>query len=174
MSSDAGAAGGGVVTAKVPSPSEEAGFGTLLLPLLIAQALVTADLTCMNSLNSTIAADLDSSLTALTTVISLSMLVMGALIIPASRIGDRRGHARMLALGAAFLAVGDAVTALSPSFAVLLVGKALIAATGAALILPAVFSLATLNYEGATRARALGLISAQIGLGGLIGGLGAG
>ena len=96
-------------------PKEETGFGTLLLPLLIAQLLVTADLTCMNSLNSTIAHDLGSSLTGITTVISLSLLVAGALIVPASRIGGRRGHARVLALGAAFLVVGDAVTALSPS-----------------------------------------------------------
>ena len=53
-----------MVTAKVPLPNQEAGFGTLLLPLLIGQALVTADFTCMNSLNSTIAADLNASLSS--------------------------------------------------------------------------------------------------------------
>ena len=70
------------------SPKDTAGFGTLLLPLLIGQALVTADFTCMNSMIGDIAHDLDSSLTGLQTTIALSFLVMGALDHPGEP--DRR------------------------------------------------------------------------------------
>jgi MFS family permease len=166
----AGTSGGEVPrSAAVRVPKESAGFGTLLLPLLIGQALVTADFTCMNSMIGDIAHDLGSSLTGLQTTMALSFLVMGAFIIPASRIGGRRGHARVLALGAAILAVGDLISGLSPALPVLLIGKALIAAVGSALIVPAVFSLATLHYEGATRKRALGLINVQLGVGTIAG-----
>lgn len=155
----------------LPAPKETAGFGTLLLPLLIAQALVTADFVCMNPMAGEIAKSLNSSLTGLQSTIALSFLVMGALIIPASRVGARRGSARILALGALVLALGDAIAGVSPKLPVLFVGKALIAAAGAALIVPAVFSLATLHYAGATRKRALGLINVQLGTGAIAGAL---
>ena len=169
MSTMGAGATGDQALAAAQVDKETAGFGTLLLPLLIAQALVTADFTCMNSMIGDIAHDLGSSLTGLQTTMALSFLVMGALIIPASRIGGRRGHARVLALGAAILALGDVVSAVSTSLPVLLIGKALIAAIGSALIVPAVFSLATLHYEGATRKRALGLINVQLGTGTIAG-----
>lgn len=171
MSSVGVPASGGDAPIAVPAAKDTAGFGTLLLPLLIAQALVTADFVCMNPMASEIAKSLDSSLTGLQTTIALSYLVMGALIIPASRVGARRGSARMLAVGALVLALGDAIAGVSPKLPVLFVGKALIAAAGAALIVPAVFSLATLHYTGGTRKRALALINAQLGTGAIAGAL---
>ena len=169
MSGVSAGPGGGAVA--VPAPTETTGFGTLIVPLLIGQALVTADFVCMNPMAGEIAKSLNSSLTGLQGTIALSYLVMGALIIPASRIGARRGSARMLAVGALVMAFGDAIAAVSPKLPVLFVGKALIAAAGAALIVPAVFSLATHHYGGGTRKRAFALINAQLGTGAIAGAL---
>ena len=72
------------------------------------------------------------------------------------------------------LALGDAVTALSPTFAVLLVGKAVIAATGGGAHRAGRLLARDPELRGRHPRRALALISAQLGLGGVIGGLGAG
>ena len=171
MSTVGAGASGDEAAAALQVPKESAGFGTLLLPLLIGQALVTADFTAMNPMAGEIAKSLKSSLTGLQTTIAMSYLVMGALIIPASRVGARRGSARILALGALVLALGSAIAAVSPRLPVFFVGKAVIAAAGDALIVPAIFSLATFHYAGATRKRALGLINVQLGVGAIVGAL---
>ncbi len=70
--------------------------------------------------------------------------------------------------------IGSLTTSLSPNLTVLLIGWSLVEGIGAALVMPAIVSLAAGTYEGPQRAMAFGVIGgvagAAIAVGPLIGG----
>ncbi|HEX6469338.1 MAG TPA: MFS transporter [Streptosporangiaceae bacterium] len=143
--------------------------GVLLLALATQQLLMAYDSTAMNVAISDIVADLHTTLTGVQSAISVYALVMAALMITGSKLGTLHGHTRMFTLGAVIYGTGALITSLSPDLPVMLFGWSLLEGVGAALIFPAIFSIATTAYTGARRTRALAMVGAATGVGAALG-----
>jgi MFS family permease len=141
----------------------------MLLALAAQQLLMAYDSTAMNVALSDIVEDLGTTLTGVQSAISLYALVMAALMISGSKLGSRRGYVRIFMVGAAVYGTGAVVTALSPNLLVMLVGWSLLEGVGAALVFPAILSIATASFAGAARTKALALIGAMAGVGAALG-----
>ncbi|NUT47366.1 MAG: MFS transporter [Saccharothrix sp.] len=142
---------------------------TVLLALALQQLLMAYDSTAMNVALSTIVADLGTTLTGVQAAIALYSLVMAAFMITGSKLGLRHGHLRMFTLGTVLYGAGAVVTALSPGLPVMVLGWSLLEGLGAALVFPAVMSIATVLFEGAARTKALALVATMVGVGGALG-----
>jgi MFS family permease len=147
------------------------------LPLIIlaaAQFVMVLDSSVMNVSISQIVDDLNTSVTGVQSAITLYTLVMAAFMLVGAKLGDIWGRDRAFGVGLAVYGLGSAITSVSPSLTVLLVGWSLIEGLGAVLVIPAIAALTAANYEGKDRALAYGLIGgaagAAIALGPLIGG----
>lgn len=146
------------------------GAARVLLAVIATQQLLMAyDSTAMNVAVSDIVTDLGTTLTGVQSAISLYALVMAALMITGSKLGSRFGYLRTFALGAVVYGAGALITALSPGLPVMLVGWSLLEGIGAALVFPAILSIATLAFTGARRTRALTLVGAAAGAGAALG-----
>ncbi|WP_187365122.1 MFS transporter [Cellulosimicrobium cellulans] len=88
-----------------------------------------------------------------------------------AKLGDRYGHRRMLTVAAALVALGSVVVALAPSFAVLLVGRALQAPLAA--FLPLEFAIVR-DRDPKSAGRSIGKLVGALTFGAAIGSLGAG
>lgn len=149
-----------------------------LIPIALlsaAQFIMVLDTTVMNVAISQIVIDLDTSITAVQTAITLYTLVMAAFMLTGSRLGDLWGRRRTLAIGLVVYGVGSFTTAISPNMTVLYLGWSFVEGFGAVLVIPALATLVVSNYTGAQRALAYGILAAAMGgaagLGPLIGGV---
>lgn len=88
-----------------------------------------------------------------------------------AKLGDRYGHKRLLTIAAALVALGSVVVALAPSFAVLLVGRALQAPLAA--FLPLEFAIVR-DRDPRSAGRSIGKLVGALTFGAAIGALGAG
>ncbi|WP_168734979.1 MFS transporter [Deinococcus sp. KSM4-11] len=92
-------------------------------------------------------------------------IVFAAMLLAGGLLGDRFGFRRVLLAGLTLGVVGAIISALAPSFGVLLAGRAL-QGLSSAVIQPATLVLLTLAFtDGAARARAIGLWAGVSGLG---------
>jgi MFS family permease len=108
--------------------------------------------------------------------ITLFLLIMAILMIPASKLTDRWGRKRCFTAGLVLYGIGALLSAVSPNLGVLILGNSVFEGVGTALLIPPVYILTTLRFSDLTsRARAFGVISGLGGLGAaagpLIGGL---
>ncbi|MDF5751811.1 MFS transporter [Spongiactinospora sp. TRM90649] len=149
--------------------------GAVLVALGTQQLLMAYDSTAMNVAVSAIVKDLGTTLSGVQSAISVYALIMAAMMITGSKLGTRHGHVRMFTLGAAIYGLGALVTSMSPSLVVMMIGWSLLEGVGAALVFPAILSVATQMFTGRERTRALTIVGAAAGvgaaLGPLIGGL---
>src|SRR4051794_40327093 len=131
---------------------------------------VTAPIVALPS----VAADLRLSFTSQQWVLSSYALVLASLLLAGGALGDRFGRRRLFLAGLGVFAVGSAVAALAGSGVVLIVGRS-VQGIGAAAIFPAGLALVAAEFDGAARARAIGIwgatVSAAIALGPLGGGV---
>jgi MFS family permease len=149
--------------------------GIVLVTLAAGQFLMTLDSSVMNVSIATVAKDVGTNVTGIQTAITLYTLVMASLMITGGKIGQILGRKRAFAIGCVIYGSGSAVTAISPSLGVLLVGWSLLEGVGAALILPSIVALVASNFSRAERPRAYGLVASAgaiaVAAGPLIGGL---
>ena len=108
--------------------------------------------------------------------ITLFLLIMAVLMIPASKLTDRWGRKRCFTGGLVLYGIGALLSAVSPGLGVLILGNSVLEGVGTALLIPPVYILTTLRFSDLTsRARAFGVISGLGGIGAaagpLIGGL---
>ena len=120
--------------------------------------------------------DLDTTVQGIQVAITLFLLVMAALMIPASKLTDLFGRKRLFTLGLAVYGVGALISAIAPNLGVLILGNSILEGIGTALLIPPVYILTTLRFRDLReRARAFGIISALGGMGAaagpLIGGI---
>lgn len=101
------------------------------------------------------------------------VLTLGVLIVTGARLGDILGHRRAFLGGLAGFTVASALCAAAPSASVLVAMRTVQAGT-AALMIPQVFSLIQLEFDGRARERAIGLYSMVLGLGVVVGQFGGG
>jgi MFS family permease len=130
----------------------------------------------MNVMINDISEDLDTTVKGVQTAITLFLLIMAILMIPASKLTDRWGRKRCFIGGLTLYGIGAVLSALSPGLGVLILGNSVFEGVGTALLIPPVYILTTLAFDDLTsRARAFGVISALGGIGAaagpLIGGL---
>jgi MFS family permease len=148
----------------------------VLIPLALAQFICSFAGSNMNVMINDISDDLDTTVQGVQVAITIFLLVMAALMIPAGKLTDRYGRKRCFIAGLVVYGVGAVLSAVSPSLGFLIVGNSIFEGVGTALLIPPVYILTTLLFtEIASRARAFGAISAMGGIGAaagpLIGGL---
>ena len=149
--------------------------GTVLFTLASAQFVMTLDSSVMNVSISTVAEDVDTTVTGIQTAITMYTLVMASLMITGGKIGQIIGRKRALAVGCVIYGTGSFITAISQNLGMLLIGWSGLEGIGAALILPAVVALVASNFAAPDRPRAYGLVASAaaiaVAAGPLIGGL---
>jgi MFS family permease len=148
----------------------------ILVPLALAQFICSFAGSNMNVMINDISTDLDTTVQGVQTAITVFLLVMAALMIPAGKLTDRWGRKRCFTLGLMVYAVGALLSAVSPGLGVLILGNSILEGVGTALLIPPVYILTTLLLSDVTsRARAFGVITGMGGVGAaagpLIGGL---
>jgi MFS family permease len=143
--------------------------------LAAGQFLMTLDSSVMNVSISTVARDVDTTVTGIQTAITLYTLVMASLMITGGKIGQMIGRKRAFAIGCVIYGCGSFVTAIAPSLGVLMLGWSFLEGVGAALILPAIVALVASSFGRSERPRAYGLVASAgaiaVAAGPLIGGL---
>jgi EmrB/QacA subfamily drug resistance transporter len=163
------------VKQKSPSRGTSEAAGVVLLTLAAGQFLMALDSSVMNVSISTVAADLNTSITGIQSAIVLYTLVMAMLMVTGGKVGSIVGRKRVFLIGLAIYCSGSLITALAPNLGVLLLGWSVLEGIGAALIMPAIVALVAGNFPPEGRPRAYGLVGAAgaiaIAVGPLIGGL---
>ena len=125
----------------------------------MAMFIVVVDSTMMNVAVPTIVNDLSTSVTAVQSVIALYSLVMAALMITGGKLGSIIGIRSAFAVGLALYGAGTLIAAISWNIYSLAFGWSLLEGIGAALLVPAAFTVLTANYEGKDRALAFGILA---------------
>ncbi len=136
-----------------------------LAVLSVAQFLMVLDQAVMNVSISQLVEDFDTTVTTIQGVITFYALVMAALMITGGKLGDRWGRKRAFAIGLIIYGAGSALTAVSQTVPMLLLGWSVLEGIGAALVMPALVALIAGNYKGADRAVAYGVIGGVAGAG---------
>ena len=147
-----------------------------LAPLALAQFICSFAGSNMNVMINDISEDLDTTVQGVQLAITLFLLIMAILMIPASKLTERWGRKRCFIGGLTLYGIGALLSALSPSLGVLILGNSVLEGVGTALLIPPVYILTTMAFSNLTsRARAFGVISGLGGIGAaagpLIGGL---
>ncbi|HUA13016.1 MAG TPA: MFS transporter [Candidatus Sulfotelmatobacter sp.] len=137
--------------------------------LAVAQFVMIIDGTVMNVSISTVARDLNTSITGMQTAITMFALTMAAFMLTGGKLGDILGRRKAFRIGSVIYGIGSLTTALSPSLLVLLLGWSLVEGLGAVLVIPAIAALAAANYSGKDRVVAFSVIGAATGLAAAVG-----
>jgi MFS family permease len=142
------------------------GHGRILIPLALAQFICSFAGSNMNVMINDISQDLNTTVHGVQVVITIFLLVMAALMIPAGRLTDRYGRKRCFTAGLIMYGIGALISAAAPSLGVLILGNSILEGVGTALLIPPVYILTTLLFTDVpARARAFGIISAMGGVG---------
>ena len=146
----------------------------LMVAVSMALFCVQIDYFAMNLALPRMASDFGSTATDLQWIISIYMVTLGALMVPAGRLADIFGRKRVLLIGIALFGLASLLCAIAASAATLVAFRALQGA-GAALIFPASVSVITNAFPPAQSGRMIGLAYGIAGLGNaagpLIGGM---
>ena len=133
--------------------------GAVVLPLALAQFIASYAASNMNVAISTIADELDTTVSAIQTTITLFTLTMAALMIPGSKLTDIWGRKFCFLLGLVVYGVGALLAALAPGIVVLTVGYSLFEGVGSALLIPPIYILITVVFDDLkTRAKWFGVV----------------
>ena len=143
---------------------------SVLILLASAQFVLTLDSTVMNVSISTLVVDLHTTVTKLQGAIAVYSLVMAALMIAGAKVGDIIGRKKALLIGLATYGVGALITGISWNIQTLIFGWSFLEGIGAALTMPALYSIVTANFsEGQERIKAYGIIAAMAASGAALG-----
>jgi EmrB/QacA subfamily drug resistance transporter len=145
----------------------------LLLLLCGAQFVVALDVTVVNVALPSIATSLTFGPGELQWVVSVYVLVTGALLLVAGRLSDLLGARLLFLSGVVVFTAASMSSGLAMTSTVLVLSRAA-QGVGAALLAPAALSIISTEYTGAARAKALGvwgaIASGGAGAGLLVGG----
>ncbi len=149
---------------------ENSTLALMCLTVLALQSLVAGINLAISQLA---ASDLHPSVSGLVWIVDAYVLAFAGLLIPAGALGDRIGRKGVLIAGLVLFGVANLVSALAPNVAVLQAGRAL-GGAAAALAQPATLALLLHATRPERRPHAIGLWTACMGLGGMVGNLVAG
>jgi MFS family permease len=138
----------------------------ILVPLALAQFICSFAGSNMNVMINDISKDLDTTVEGVQTAITVFLLVMAALMIPAGKLTDRWGRKRCFTTGLIVYGIGALMSAVSPGLGFLILGNSIFEGVGTALLIPPVYILTTMLFSDVTsRARAFGVIAGMAGIG---------
>ena len=138
----------------------------MLIPLALAQFICSFAGSNMNVMINDIKDDLHTTVQGVQVCITLFLLVMAALMIPAGKLTDRWGRKRCFMMGLVIYGIGAVLSALSPGIGVLILGNSIFEGVGTALLIPPVYILTTILFHDIkSRAWAFGVISGMGGIG---------
>jgi MFS family permease len=138
----------------------------ILVPLALAQFICSFAGSNMNVMINDISEDLHTTVEGVQTAITIFLLVMAALMIPAGKLTDRWGRKRCFTVGLIVYGIGALLSAISPGLGVLILGNSIFEGVGTALLIPPVYILTTMLFTDVTsRARAFGVIAGMGGVG---------
>ncbi|MFG2001970.1 MFS transporter [Spirillospora sp. NPDC048911] len=138
--------------------------GPMLAVLLAGQVMASMDGSIVSVSAQTIRADLDAGGAAIQLIVSGYLLTTGVLLVTCARLGDILGHRRAFLMGLGWFTAASLGCGLAPGAEVLVFAR-IAQAAGAALLMPQVFSLIQLHWDGAARRRAIGIYSMVLALG---------
>ena len=159
-----------------PGGAAVAAAKAAVLPLALAQFVASYAGSNMNVAITSIATDLDTSVTGIQTTITLFTLTMAALMIPGSKLTDIWGRKFCFLLGLVIYGAGALLASLAQGLPLLMIGYSLLEGVGSALLIPPIYILITMLFDDTTaRAKYFGVVSGAAGIGAaagpLIGGL---
>jgi EmrB/QacA subfamily drug resistance transporter len=148
---------------------------TIVLAILSAAMFIyVIDTTIMNVSISALVEDLDTTVGAVQTAITLYTLTMAAFMLTGGKLGDIWGSKRAFRIGLIIYGIGTVITALAPNIGFIILGWSVLEGLGSALIVPAINTLVRANFTGSKRASAYGTLfgvaAAGAAFGPLIGG----
>jgi MFS family permease len=139
-----------------------------LAVLLLGQFMCIIDVLVTNVAMPSIAASLHASGASLQLVVGGYTIAYAMLLITGARLGDRYGRRRTYLAGVLIFTTASLACALAPDSQAL-IGFRLVQGTGAAVLVPQVFSIIQLNFTGSARARALSAYAAVLSAGAVTG-----
>jgi EmrB/QacA subfamily drug resistance transporter len=141
----------------------------VVVVVCVAQFMVVLDATIVNVALPSIQRGLRFSPSGLQWVINMYTLIFGGFILLGGRAGDLIGRKRVFAAGIVLFSAASLLNGLAQSSGMLIAGRGL-QGLGGALLAPAVLSIITTTFSGATdRAKALAIWSAIAAGGGAVG-----
>ncbi|GMQ84555.1 MAG: MFS transporter [Acidimicrobiia bacterium] len=154
---------------------QEMSSAAIVLAVLSAAMFVyVIDTTLMNVSISALVEDLDTTVGAVQTAITLYTLTMASFMLTGGKLGDIWGSKRAFRIGLVIYAIGTTITAVAPTIGFVIIGWSILEGLGSALIVPAINTLVRANYKGSRRASAYGVLfgvaAAGAAFGPLIGG----
>lgn len=153
----------------VPERGSRNGSGGLALAvILLGQFMAMLDVSIVNVALPTMRADLGASGAGLQLVAVGYTISYAVLLITGARLGAIAGHRRLFHLGLAGFTAASLACGLAPSTGALVVFR-FVQGAAAALLTPQVMSMIQRDFTGAARARALGIYSAVIAGGVVVG-----
>jgi EmrB/QacA subfamily drug resistance transporter len=139
-----------------------------LLACVLGSTIVMIDGSVVNVALPSIRDDLGGGLAGQQWVTNAYLLTLGSLLLVAGSLGDVLGERRVFLLGVAGFGVTSVLCALAPTIEVLVVGRALQGAAGAALT-PAALAVIVATFDASERNRAIGTWTAWGGIGAAVG-----
>ena len=150
------------------------GSYVVLAILSAAMFIYVIDTTVMNVSISALVEDLDTTVGAVQTAITLYTLTMASFMFTGGKLGDIWGSKRAFRIGLVIYGIGTTITAFSQTIGMVIIGWSILEGLGSALIVPAINTLIRANYAGAKRASAYGVLwgvaAAGAAFGPLVGG----
>lgn len=149
----------------------QAGSGSRRLGILLALAMfvLVVDTAIMNVSISSVARDLDTTVSGVQAAIALEALVSAAFILINSKVGDLIGRKRAYVLGLVGYALGALAMTLTQNLVSIVIFWAVLGGLGAALLLPAMQSLIHGNFEGDAQRRVYALVGAAAAIAAAVG-----
>ncbi len=145
------------------------------LPVIISGAfMVVLDFFIVNVALPSIATDLGAGSASLEWIVAGYGLTVAAFLITAGRLGDNHGRRRLNAIGVALFTLASIGCGIAPTATTLILARVVQGVAGA-LLMPQVLAIIGVAFQGADRAKAMGVYSMALGLaavgGQLIGGV---
>ncbi|WP_067545836.1 MFS transporter [Nocardia crassostreae] len=150
------------------STTSAARRGWILAVLLIGQLMATLESSIVSVAAQTIREELGASGAAIQLIVSGYLLTTGVLLVTCARLGDIAGHRRVFLAGLGWFTAASLLCGLAPNPTVLVLAR-IAQAVGAALLMPQVFSLIQLYWDGEARRRVVGIYSMVLALGVVLG-----
>lgn len=140
-----------------------------LMVITLGLAIVVMDNTVLNVSIPYILRDLNTQFNSIQWAVSGYSLTIAAFLITFGRMSDRWGRKLTFLIGMAVFAIGSYVASIASGATLLIIGRALIQALGAAMVMTSALALLSAGYHGRERPIAFGIWSAVAGASGSIG-----
>ncbi|MFE0377236.1 MFS transporter [Streptomyces inhibens] len=140
----------------------------ILVVILGAVFMALLDATVVNVATPTMRTDLHTTGSALQLIVSGYTISYAALLITGARLGARHGFRTVFLIGLATFTLASFGCGLAPG-AVVLIAARVVQGIGAGMMVPQIYSLIQLTFEGPARARALSLYATVIAVAVVVG-----